>query len=76
MPINPAGRGLAVVIERAGALMVIVRLAVAVLAGNSESVTVTVKVVGPTNGPVGVPVIALPTKFKPAGRLPGVTDQL
>jgi hypothetical protein len=48
------------------------RLAVAFLVGFSASVTVTVKLVVPTNGPVGVPVMAPEEvfRFSPAGRLP------
>jgi len=59
-----------------GALMVMLRLAVAVLLGLSESVTVTVKLIGPTFGPVGVPVIApvAALRVSPAGKLPVVTD--
>jgi hypothetical protein len=62
---------------KVGALIVMLRTALAVLAGLSESVTVTVKLVAPTKGPEGVPVIApvLGFKIKPAGRLP-VTAQL
>ena len=60
-----------------GALMVMLRLAFAVLAGFSESVTVTVKLICPTCGPVGLPVIAPVEAFSvsPAGRLPLVTAQ-
>jgi hypothetical protein len=60
------------------ALIVMLRAAFAVLVGLSESVTVTVKLVAPTNGPVGVPVIAPVPEFrlKPAGKLPTVTAQL
>jgi len=52
------------------------RFALAVLVGLSESVTVTVKLIVPTCGPVGVPVIAPVDVFsdKPAGKLPLVTD--
>jgi hypothetical protein len=51
------------------------RLAVAVFVGLSESVTVTVKLIVPTSGPVGVPVIAPVEGFRerPAGKLPVVT---
>jgi hypothetical protein len=61
-----------------GAVIVMLRAALAVLVGLSESVTVTVKLVEPTKGPDGVPVIApvLEFKLKPAGRLPTVTAQL
>ena len=60
-----------------GALTVIPRLALAVLVGLSESVTVTVKLIVPTCGPVGVPVIAPVELFNesPAGKLPVVTAQ-
>jgi hypothetical protein len=61
-----------------GAVIVMLRAALAVLVGLSESVTVTVKLVVPTKGPDGVPVIAPVPEFKlnPAGRLPTVTAQL
>jgi hypothetical protein len=51
------------------------RFALAVAAGFSESVTVTVKLIVPTCGPVGVPVIAPVAGFstRPAGMLPVVT---
>jgi hypothetical protein len=65
-----------VVTLKAGALTVMPRFAVAVLVGLSESVTVTVKLIVPTCGPVGVPVIAPVELFneRPAGKLPLVTD--
>jgi hypothetical protein len=58
-----------------GALIVMLRFAVAVLVGLSESVTVTVKLIAPTCGPVGLPVIAPveALRLSPAGRLPVVT---
>ena len=51
------------------------RFAFAVLVGLSESVTVTVKLIVPTCGPVGVPVMAPVAAFseRPAGKLPVVT---
>ena len=56
-------------------MTVILRLAFAVFCGDSESVTVTVKFVVPTNGPVGVPEIAPVdgANDRPAGKLPVVT---
>jgi len=57
VPSVPPGR-VNVVTLSGGALMVMLRLAFAVLAGFSESVTVTVKLICPTCGPVGLPVIA------------------
>ena len=67
-----------VVTVKVGALMAMLRLAVALLAGLSESVAITVKLVVPTNGPVGVPVIAPVDVFseRPAGKLPIVTDHV
>jgi len=68
-----------VVTFRVGALMVMLRFALAVpLVGDSESVAVTVKFVVPVNVPVGVPEIAPVAVFKlnPAGRVPVVTAQL
>jgi hypothetical protein len=61
-----------VVTVKVGALIAMLRLAVAFLVGFSASVTVTVKLVVPTNGPVGVPVMAPEEAFRisPAGRLP------
>ena len=58
-----------------GALIEMLRFAFAVLAGFSESVTVTVKLLVPTCGPVGVPVIApvAALSARPAGKLPVVT---
>ena len=60
----------------AGALIEMLRFALAVLAGLSESVTVAVKLMVPTCGPVGVPVIAPVAAFSvsPAGKLPAVID--
>ena len=75
---TPLGR-VVVVTFSVEALMVMLRLAVAVfLVGDSESVTVTVKLTAPTNGPVGFPVMAPVVAFKlnPAGRLPTVTAQV
>jgi hypothetical protein len=50
------------------------RFALAVLAGISESVTVTVKLTVPVALPVGVPEIApvLAFKVRPAGKAPAV----
>jgi hypothetical protein len=64
-----------VVMFKVGALMVMLRAAVAVLAEDSESVTLTVKLMTPTSGPVGVPVIApvAALSVSPAGKLPTVT---
>jgi hypothetical protein len=61
---------------RVVALMAMLRFAVAVFAGVSPSVTVTVKLVVPTNRPVGVPVIAPFDNVRPEGSVPVVTDQL
>jgi hypothetical protein len=63
-----------VVTLSAGALIEMLRFALAVLTGFSESVTVAVKLIVPTCGPVGVPVIAPVAAFsaRPAGRLPVV----
>ena len=56
------------------ALMAMLRFALAVFAGDSESVTVTVKLMVPTCGPVGVPVIAPVDALSesPEGKLPVV----
>jgi len=56
--------------------MVMLRLAVAVTCGDSESATCTVK--GKAPGAVGVPVIApvLAFKLRPFGRLPEVMLQV
>jgi len=53
------------------------RAAVAVPAGTSASVTLTVKLIGPVTLPVGVPVIAPvpPFNVKPAGSAPTLIDQ-
>ena len=77
MPNAPFGKDCVVTLS-GGALMVMLRAAVAVLVGFSESVTVTVKTTGPTSGPVGVPVIAPVAAFsvRPAGKLPTVTDHV
>jgi len=50
------------------------RFELAVIADFSASATVTVKLIVPTIGPVGVPVIAPVAEFsaRPAGRLPVV----
>ena len=69
---TPLGR-VVVVTFSVGALMMMLRLSYAFfLVGDSESVTATVKLVVPTNGPVGFPVMApvVAFKLKPAGRLP------
>jgi hypothetical protein len=57
--------------------MVMLNAAVADPAGDSESVTFTVKLIGPVTLPVGVPVIAPVPAFKlsPAGREPALIDQ-
>lgn len=62
-------------IESVGAVIVMLSAADAVFAGDSESVTVTVKLMVPTSVPVGVPLIAPVDAFRerPAGRLPVVT---
>lgn len=76
--ITPAGNDV-VVMSSAGAVIVILSAAVAVFAvGVSESVTITVKLVVPTNGPVGFPVMAPVEPFseRPAGRLPTLMDQV
>jgi hypothetical protein len=72
---NVPAANVEVVTLSGGAVRLILRVAVAVLVGLSESVTVTVKLIGPTCGPVGVPVIAPVEAFrlKPAGKLPVVT---
>ena len=65
----------AVVTLSVGALTVILKFADCVVAlGVAESVTVTAKLIGPTVGPVGVPVIApvAALRLNPAGRLPVV----
>jgi hypothetical protein len=74
VPNVPAAR-VEVVTLSGGAVTLILRFAVAVLVGLSESVTVTVKLIVPTCGPVGVPVIAPVEAFRlnPAGKLPVVT---
>lgn len=79
MPITPVGRlAVVVVTVSCGAVMTMLRLCVAVFEGDSESVTVTVKMIVPTAGPVGLPVIepVLEFKLSPTGRLPVVIDQL
>ena len=55
--------------------MVMLNAALAVFTGFSESVTVTVKLIAPVCGPVGVPVIApvVLLSERPAGKLPVVT---
>jgi len=74
VPTAPPGSGDVVVTLRTGALIVMLRLAVAVFAGDSESVTVTVKLMVPVTSPVGVPEITPPLlKLKPAGKVPGGT---
>jgi hypothetical protein len=57
--------------------MVMLSAAVADPAGDSESVTFTVKLIGPVTLPVGVPVIApvLPFKLSPAGSEPTLIVQ-
>ena len=57
------------------ALTVMLRAALAVFVGLSESVTVTVKLIAPVCGPVGVPVITpvVELSVSPAGKLPTVT---
>ncbi len=75
MPITPAGR-VAVVTDKAG-FTTILKFAVAVFAvGVSESVTVMVKFAVPEA--VGVPEITpvVPFRFRPAGKLPVVTDHV
>lgn len=70
----PAGRELVVTV-RVVALIAMLRFALAVFAGDSESVTVTLKLMVPTCGPVGVPVIAPVDALResPEGKLPLVT---
>jgi hypothetical protein len=53
------------------------RFALAVFVGVSESVAVTVKLIVPVCGPVGVPVMAPVEEFRlrPEGKLPVVTAQ-
>ena len=70
----PAGSELVVIVSVA-ALIVMLRFALAVFAGDSESVTVTVKLIMPTCGPVGVPVMAPVDALSesPEGKLPVVT---
>jgi len=67
-----------VVTVSCGAVMTMLRLCVAVFVGDSESVTVTVKPIVPTAGPIGLPVMApvLAFRLSPAGRLPVVTAQV
>ena len=78
--ITPVGRlAVVVVTVRVLTLMVMLRFAVAVFfVGDSLSVTVTVKLTGPTKVPLGVPEIAPVEVFrlKPAGKLPVVTAQV
>ena len=76
MLITPMGGAGVVTTFSVAALMAMLRFAVAVFAGVSPSLTVTVKLVVPTNGPVGVPVIAPFDKVRPEGSVPVVTDQL
>jgi len=79
LPSTPVGRlAVVVVTVSCGAVMTMLRLCVAVFVGDSESVTVTVKAIVPTAGPVGLPVMApvLAFKVSPAGRLPVVTAQV
>ena len=71
MPITPAGSGEVVVTDKAG-FTTILKLAVLVAVGVSESVTVTVKLKVPDA--VGVPEITPALlKLKPAGKVPGGT---
>ena len=74
---TPVGSEPEVVVTLSGATeIVILRFALAVcLVGVSESVTVTVKLTGPTNVPPGVPEITPVAAFnvRPTGRLPLVT---
>jgi hypothetical protein len=67
-----------VVTLRVGAVIVMLRLLVTLLAGLSESLTFTVKLLVPTKGPVGVPVIAPEEAFRlnPAGKLPDVNTNV
>jgi hypothetical protein len=67
-----------VVTLNAGALMVMLKLAVMVaFAGVCESVRVTVKFEVPAKVPVGVPEMTpVLLKLKPAGKLPAVLLQL
>ena len=89
MPTTPADR--LVVVRASGGLTTICILALAVLAGVEESVTVTVKlsVVGlvladvrfpemAALGAVGVPEMTPVevSRVKPAGKVPDVTDQV
>jgi len=56
-------------------VIVMLRFALAVFVGFSESVTVTVKLIGPVCGPVGDPIITPleALSVRPAGKLPAVT---
>jgi hypothetical protein len=75
---TPEGNEPEVVTLSGATEIVMPRFALAFLAvGVSESVTVTVKLTGPTNVPVGVPEITPVAEFndRPAGRLPVVTAQ-
>jgi len=75
LPMDPAASEVVVTLK-GGALIVMLRLAVAVACvGVCESVAVRVKFVAPVNVPLGVPEIAPVEEFKvnPAGRLPVVT---
>jgi len=78
LPSTPVGRlAVVVVTVSCGAVMTMLRFCVAVFVGDSESVTVTVKLIVPTAGPVGLPVMApVLAKLSPAGRLPVVTAQV
>jgi hypothetical protein len=77
VPMDPPGSDVVVTL-RVEAVMVMLRFAVAVFFGDSESVTVTVKFTVPVSVPVGVPEIAPVVAFKlnPAGKLPVVTAQV
>ena len=74
LPMDPPGSDVVVTLS-GGAVTVMLRLAVVVACvGVCESVAVTVKLVVPVKGPLGVPVIAPALlKIKPEGKLPVVT---
>ena len=77
VPMLPPGSDVVITL-RVETLMAMLRFAVAVFFGVSESVTVTVKLTVPVSVPLGVPEIAPVAAFKvnPAGRLPTVIAQV
>ena len=74
---TPVGSELVTTLSGA-AVMVMLRAAVALPEGCSESVTFTVKLVRPVALPVGVPEITPVFAFivRPAGRAPRLIDQV